>query len=73
MIVNLSIISISVFNFSPMKNSEKSWTLFYNRLFYKALLIINRFLFRKLIHSAISSFLCQDDAKDVKGELEYGK
>ena len=58
------------------KKSEKSWTLFYNRLFYKAIKNGNRFssicffvnvsLFCKLDFSATFAFCYQDDARNVK-------
>ena len=53
---------------SMRKKTEKSWTLLYNRLFYKALkndnyFFFNKsfclqdfFLFRKLVHSVVFSF-----------------
>ena len=50
------------------RKTEKKWTLFYNRLFYKALQNNSLFLFRKLILSSIFGCCYQSDARNIKRE-----
>ena len=70
----------NLINFSKLANAlirkekiEKSWTLFYNRLFCKVLWYDNEsfFLFHQLIHSPIVAFGYQHDARNLKsGSME---
>ena len=62
------------------RKTEKSWNLFYlkgcftkplklaiNHFFFNRPFLFTRFfLFRKLVHSAIFAFWCQDDASNIK-------